>query len=116
MCSSTNALTRLPSSIARSDGGGRVGIAIMFSLNSGALCGAYDPAHAGEHAEVMVGVAEQGVDHGDALEVVADLVLHGHADAAVQLDRALADDAAGAADLHLRGADRLAPLDAVLLG
>ena len=58
--------------------------------------------------EVMVGVAEQHVDHGQALEVVADLVLHRHADAAVQLDRLLADEAAGAADLHLGGRDRLA--------
>src|ERR1043166_5943182 len=46
----------------------------------------------GEQAEVMIGVAEGQVDGGDALEVVADLVLHGHADAAVPLDRALADD------------------------
>jgi hypothetical protein len=56
----------------------------------------------------MVGVAEQGVDHGDALEVVADRKLHRHADAAVELDRLMADEAAGPADLDLRGRDRLA--------
>jgi hypothetical protein len=55
----------------------------------------------GEQAEVIIGVAEGGVDGGDAFELVADLVLHGHADTAVQLDRAMADDAAGAADLLL---------------
>ena len=61
---------------------------------------------------MMIGVAEHRVDHGDALEIVADLVLHGHADAAVELDRLLADEAAGAADLHLRRRYRLAPLAA----
>jgi len=40
---------------------------------------------------MMVGVAEHRVDHGDALEVVADLVLHGHANATMELDRALAE-------------------------
>src|SRR5579883_2429132 len=52
----------------------------------------HEPAQAGEGGEMMVRVAEQRIDHGDALEIVADLRLHGHADAAVQLDRALADD------------------------
>src|SRR5262245_45013320 len=58
------------------------------------------PAHAGELGEMVVGVAEQRVDDADAFEIVPDLVLHGHADAAVQLDRVLADETPGAADLH----------------
>jgi hypothetical protein len=99
MCSSTKAFTRLANSVARSDGGGRVGID--------------DPARPGEHSEVMVGVAEQRVDHGDALEIMADLVLHGHADSAVELDRALSDDAARTADLYLDGGNRFAPLGGV---
>src|SRR5262249_21836548 len=66
------------------------------------------PAHAGELGEMVVGVAEQRVDDADAFEIVPDLVLHGHADAAVQLDRLLADETPGAADLHLGGGDRLA--------
>src|SRR5262245_59926175 len=73
------------------------------------------PAHAGERREMVVSVAEHRIDHGDALEVVADLVLHGHADAAMQLDRALTDDTTGASDLHLGGGDRLAALRGVLL-
>src|SRR5215813_3021359 len=71
----------------------------------------YQPAHAGERSKMMVGVAEQGVDHGDTLEVVAGLVFHGHADAAVELDRALADDAARATDLDLGGGDGFSPLE-----
>src|SRR5688572_22150619 len=54
----------------------------------------------GDAAEVVVGVAEGRLDHGQPLEVVADLVLHGHADAAVQLDRLLADVFRGASHLH----------------
>ena len=76
-------------------------------LSKFVLLRATDPAHAGERREVIVGVAEHAFDHRQALEVVADLVLHGHADAAVQLDRLLADKLAGAADLHLGRGDRL---------
>src|SRR4051794_17763732 len=51
------------------------------------------PTGFGELGEVVVGVAEGEVDYGDALEVVADLELLRHPDAAVQLDRVLADEA-----------------------
>src|ERR1700746_305644 len=71
------------------------------------------PTHAGELGEMVVGVAEQRVDDADAFEIVPDLVLHGHADAAVQLDRLLPDKPPGAADLHLGGGDRLAAFDHV---
>src|SRR6266851_4082126 len=64
----------------------------------------------GDRGEVVVGVAEQRVDHGDALEVMADLVFVGHADAAMELDRLLADELARAAALHLGGGDNAAPL------
>ena len=66
---------------------------------------------------MVVGVAEGHVDHGQPLEVVADLGLHGHADAAMQLDRLLADELAGLADLHLGSGDRgRALLGAVEIG
>ena len=42
---------------------------------------------------MVVGIAEQGADHGQPLEVVADEQLVGHAHAAVQLDRLLAEGA-----------------------
>ena len=58
--------------------------------------------------EVVIGVAELRVDHRRPLEQVTDLELHGHADAAVELDRLLADEAPGAADLNLRGRGGLA--------
>ena len=48
-------------------------------------------ANPSQRCQMHVGVAEQHVDHRHALEVVADIVFHGHADAAVQLDRFLAD-------------------------
>src|ERR1700761_9569415 len=51
--------------------------------------------------QVVVGVAELGLDHAGALIVVADGHLVGHAHAAVQLDGVLADELAGLADLHL---------------
>src|SRR5579883_742850 len=60
----------------------------------------------GDPAQVIIGVAERVLDHGQALEVVADLGLHGHADAAMELDRLLADILAGLADLHLGRGDR----------
>src|SRR5262249_10452893 len=68
-----------------------------------------EPTHTGELDEMVIGVAEQRVGDDDAFEVVPDLVLHGHADATVQLDRLLADEPPGAADLHLGGGDGLAP-------
>src|SRR3954462_9861509 len=100
MCSSMNALTRSPISTALALGGGRVGMAIDCSLTflwlarSGLrgvlrLRSPNNPAHAGERREMMVGVAEHLIDHGDALEIVTDLVLHRHADAAMHLDRRL---------------------------
>ena len=38
-----------------------------------------------DHLKMMIGIAEEEVDHRLALEVVGDLVLHGDADAAVEL-------------------------------
>src|ERR687898_254303 len=67
----------------------------------GASSGRQERARLGEPGEVVVGVAEGSVDHRDALEQVADLVLHRDADAAMELDRLLADEAARAPDLHL---------------
>src|ERR1700736_5930341 len=37
----------------------------------------------GDDGEVVIGVAEHRIDHADALEVMADLVPVGHADAAM---------------------------------
>ena len=59
---------------------------------------------------MMVSIAKRHVDHGQTLEVVASLVLHGHADATVKLDRRLPDETGRAADLHLGGRDGLASL------
>src|ERR1051326_3617531 len=73
-------------------------------------------ARMGDFGEVMVGVAEYRVDRGDALEIMSDLVLHGHADAAVELHRLLADEPAGAPDLRLRGGDRPVAQRLVLFG
>ena len=65
-----------------------------------------NPARVGDAAEVVVGVAKGVFDHGQPLEVVADLGFLGHADAAVKLDRLLADEFQRLADLHLGGRDR----------
>ena len=64
---------------------------------------------------MMIGVAKLRVDCRHAFEVMTDLGFHGHADAAVNLDRLLADEAAGAADLHFRRRNRLPPLAPVVL-
>src|SRR5215210_9493676 len=112
MCSSRNAFTRSPISIALALGGGSTGMDIFTlrrilvcalsypktAAHFSGSCAATDPAHAGERGEVVVGVSEGLVDHRGTLEVVADLVLHRHADAAMQLDRAFADDLGGTAD------------------
>src|ERR1700730_13352391 len=50
------------------------------------------PAAVGDAAQVIVGIAKGVLDHGEPLEIVADLGFHGHADAAMQLDRLLADE------------------------
>src|ERR1044072_4802099 len=92
MCSSRNAVMRLARSAVRGVGGG----SMRFSS-----------AGAGQNIEVMRGVAEVRGDRGDALEIMADSVLHRHADAAVKLRGLLADQPAGIADLHLGGRDRL---------
>src|SRR2546430_12573731 len=70
------------------------------------VCGLHQPTRVGDAAEVVVGVAKGVFDHGQPLEVVADLGFLGHADAAVKLDRLLADELAGLADLHLGRGDR----------
>ncbi len=62
---------------------------------------------------MVVGVAEQPLDHRHALEVVADLVLLAHADPAVQLDRVLTDEPARLGDLHFRGGDAAAARDRI---
>src|ERR1700734_1846381 len=51
-----------------------------------------------DQIEMMIGVAELRVDDREAFEVVADHRLHGHADAAMDLDRLLADETARASD------------------
>src|ERR1017187_3343667 len=56
---------------------------------------------AGEALGVVVDVAQCGVDHGEAFGVMAGGEFIAHAHAAVQLNRLLADGAAGAADLYL---------------
>src|SRR4051812_11642530 len=66
----------------------------------------HQPAGVGDAAEVVVGVAKGVFDHGQPLEVVADLGFLGHADAAMKLDRLLADELQGFSDLHLGGGDR----------
>ena len=65
---------------------------------------------------MVVAVAERHVDHGEPLEVVAGLVFHGHADAAVQLDRRLAHEPRRFAGLHLGCVDRLLAFLGVGLG
>src|SRR5579862_4176579 len=61
-------------------------------------------------AQMMIDVAVQRVDHRQALEIVADIELVGHAHAAMDLDRALADETARFADLRLRGGRGLGAL------
>src|SRR5690606_20695502 len=72
------------------------------TLDIGQLIPALAVAQLGVAAEVPVGVAELAFDHGDALEVVADIEFVGHAHAAVDLHGVLADELAGLADLHFR--------------
>src|SRR3954467_14476187 len=55
----------------------------------------------GEVGGLLAAVAEEGVDGGEAGGEVADGVLRGHADAAVELDRLLADVTSRQADLQL---------------
>src|SRR3712207_9060512 len=65
------------------------------------------PGHVGgEAGQRPVAVAEDVVDGGEPAGVVADRVLGGHADPAVQLDRLLADVPAGAAGLQPGGVGR----------
>src|SRR5436190_17449241 len=66
--------------------------------------------HAARHlADLEQRVAEGHLDHRQALEVVARGVLVGDADAAVQLDALLADEAHRVAELHLRLCQRAPP-------
>src|SRR5271170_4410816 len=60
------------------------------------------PARIRHPAQMIVGVAKGVLDHGQPLEVVADPGFLGHADAAMELDRLLADEFARFADLHFR--------------
>ena len=60
-------------------------------------------------------IAEQALDHGQALEVMRAEILHRHADAAMQLHRLLPDEPAGAVDLHLHRRQRRRPLLRILM-
>jgi hypothetical protein len=55
------------------------------------LGGAEQATQLCQRLQMFVGVAEHHVDHGHALEIVPDLVLHRHANAAVKLNRLLSD-------------------------
>src|SRR5665213_1911641 len=101
-----NSPTRRRISCARSD----IGNSITVPLCKSSLR-RDQPAAFGQNAEMVVGVTEHGIDHGDALEIVPDARFHGHADAAVDLDRLLADEAAGPSYLHLCRRYGLAPDD-----
>src|SRR5207244_2635383 len=79
--------------------GAKAGL-LRFARNDG--WDLHQPAAVGDAAEVVVGVPKGVLDHGQPLEVVADLGLLRHADAAMELDRLLADELSGFADLHLR--------------
>ena len=57
---------------------------------------------------MMIDIAELGVDRRQALEIVTDCVLHGHADTAMQLNRLLTNEAGGAPDFDFHRA-HLAP-------
>src|SRR5437667_1090275 len=72
-----------------------------------------EPAGFCNGGKVVVRIAEHRIDHADALEIVADLVFLGHADAAVELDRLLADIATRTATLDLGGGDGAAALTGV---
>src|SRR6056297_4205968 len=66
------------------------------------------PDHAAEIGKargVVVGIAEQLLDHGRTLEGVRHLVFHGDRHPAMQLHRVLADEAAGIPDLYFRCRD-----------
>src|SRR5947208_58114 len=62
-----------------------------------------------EAAQVPVAVAIELFQHQQALVIVADLVLIGNADAAVQLDALAADEAPGRAQHHLGRRHRQLP-------
>src|SRR5579883_2813858 len=61
--------------------------------------------HLRKPVKVVIMIPEGLVDHGQPLEVMPGDVLIRHADAAMELDRLLADEAAGFADLDLGGGD-----------
>src|SRR6478736_5595024 len=60
----------------------------------------------GQQPQVVVAVAEQVVERGQPAGVGADAVLRRHADAAVELDRLLADVPTRAADAERRAGGR----------
>src|SRR5450755_2511552 len=74
---------------ARNDGGWRPRYA------PGMTVGLHQPAAVGDAAQMIIGVAKGVLDHGQPLEVVADFGLLRHADAAMELDRLLADEFCG---------------------
>src|ERR1700754_5165665 len=100
---------------ARNEVGSPASMLLMVVMDSGLIAsrcpgmteGELDQSPCvGDGAEVIVGVAKAVLDHGQPLEVVTDLGLHGHADAAMELDRLLADELQRFADLHFRGRKR----------
>src|SRR5258708_1125706 len=68
----------------------------------------------GYGGEVIFLYAKGVFDYGRAFEGVPDLGLQGHADAAMKLNRLLADEFAGLADLPLGGGDRRGALLRIL--
>ena len=56
---------------------------------------------------MMIDIAVQRIEHGQPLEVMADIQFLGHADATMNLHRFLADRTPGLADLHLGSRRRL---------
>ena len=65
---------------------------------------------------MVIGVAEQAADHGQALEIMAEPVVVGHGDGAVKLDRFLADQPPGRGNFHFRRRDGAGPDIRVFLG
>ena len=76
----------------------------LVLLHAAAVLGKSRLRH--EAPQVMVGVAQRQFDHGQALEVVRGRQFVGHAHAAVQLDRLLADELHRLADPELGGRHR----------
>src|SRR5882757_7388696 len=55
----------------------------------------HQPAGVGDATQMIIGIPKSVLDHGQPLEVMADLGFLGHADAAMELDRLLTDELCG---------------------